>query len=160
MSTRRRARALVLLLAGSGCAAPQSPPQGLLPPLPGPANGRVAISGRVDDATTGRPLADVTISIHRVGAFDSFRTLTAADGTYFVGDLPPGHYSVHVWSRDELLTRKFTAPPGARFAASFAVDTRGLRHVSDDVRRCSQQSKWWPHCRGATSDRVRVTHIE
>lgn len=174
MSTRRLAWALAAALAGSGCAAVRPPPppqQGLLPPLPGPSNGRVAISGRVDDRATGRPIADARVLLSCSCLLLPQTVETAEDGTYFVGDLPPGDYSVQTVHGAGHVTQKFAVPPGARFAANFAVDPQprtieALSEPGPDVANrsllsdgCPRWSKWAPQCRQDNPRPVRATHL-
>jgi len=56
-----------------------------------------SVSGTVKDAE-GNPIGDVTISID--GPDGTSTTTTSTDGTYLVGDLPPGTYEVSVTSPD------------------------------------------------------------
>ena len=173
MSTRL-AWILVVALAGSGCAAVRPPPpprQGLLPALPGPSNGRVAITGRVDDATTGRPIAGALVLISCT-CLVLYRTVeTSDDGTYFLGDLPPGQYSVQALYAGGNISKTFAVPPGARFAVNFAVDSRPFVYVhaydwSGNIADRSLLSDGCPHwryrapqCRQEYPRPVRVTHM-
>lgn len=173
MSTRL-AWALAAALAGSGCASVRPPPppkQGLLPALPGPSNGRVAITGRVDDAATGRPIAGARVMLS-CSCLVIYQTVeTADDGTYFLGDLPPGQYSAQAWVDRGSVRKTFAVPAGARFAVNFAVDSRPFVDVDEYAPSSgfpdrSLLSDGCPHwrrrasqCREENPRPVRVTHM-
>lgn len=56
-----------------------------------------SVSGTVEDAE-GNPVGDVTISIDGPGGTST--TTSSTDGTYLVGDLPPGDYVISVTAPD------------------------------------------------------------
>ncbi len=176
MSTRL-AWVLAAVFAGSGCAVVGSPPrlppppQGILP-LAGPSNGRVAILGRVDDAATGRPIAGALVMLS-CPCLVLYRTVeTADDGTYFLGDLPPGRYTAQTLYDTGNVIKTFVAPAGARFAVNFNVDLRPFVYVHEydpwsGFPGRSLFNDGCPHwrnrtqrCRQENPRPVRVTHMK
>lgn len=177
MSTHRLAWVLAAALAGPGCASgrvstppPPPPPSGLLP-LGGPSNGRVAVSGRVDDVATGRPLAGARVVLTCSCLVLPRVVVTAEDGTYFVGDLPPGPYEVQAHYARWHVAHGFVAPAGARLGVNFQVQARPLvleyefTPVRDVANRsllsdgCPHWRRAAPQCRQEYPRRVRVTHL-
>ncbi|MEU9329664.1 M36 family metallopeptidase [Streptomyces canus] len=62
---------------------------------PGPGTPRVPLTGKVTDVATGAPASGVTISVsgHSSGFPGAdFTTVTSADGTYTIKDVPEGTY--------------------------------------------------------------------
>ncbi|HEX2202218.1 MAG TPA: carboxypeptidase-like regulatory domain-containing protein [Longimicrobium sp.] len=78
------------LLGGAGAAAAQGVPAG--GQAGDAARGRFRVTGEVVDATTGKSLADVWISVA-----DSRRAVTTGDdGVFALGNLPAGAYKLRV----------------------------------------------------------------
>jgi Carboxypeptidase regulatory-like domain len=95
--TRLRFALVLLPLALlAGCGGPAVPP----------AANYGSISGRVYDSTTNQPIAGVVVSV------DTILTATSAsDGTYRIGTIPSGQYTMGVQAPSGYAPPNVNAPP-------------------------------------------------
>jgi hypothetical protein len=95
--TRLRFALVALSLALlAGCGGPSVPP----------AANYGSISGRVYDSTTNQPIAGVLVSV------DTILTATSAsDGTYQIGTIPSGQYTMAVQVPTGYAPPNVNAPP-------------------------------------------------
>ncbi len=71
-----------------------------------------SISGTVTDAATSAPLADVEVDVYPTGSSGiGGTTTTGADGTYSIGALVTGQYSVCFYPPDPYLAQCYSAEP-------------------------------------------------
>jgi hypothetical protein len=97
--TRRLFASLVLPLALlAGCGGPAVPP----------AANYGSISGRVYDAATNQPLSGVLVSVDTI-----LTATTASDGTYRIGTIPSGQYTMAVQTPAGYAAPNFNGPPYA-----------------------------------------------
>lgn len=95
--TRARFALFVLPLALlAGCGGPA---------VPAAAN-YGSISGRVYDAATNAPLAGVVVSVDTI-----LSATTASDGTYRIGTIPSGQYTMAVQAPSGYAPPNLNAPP-------------------------------------------------
>jgi hypothetical protein len=95
--TRLRFALLVLPLALlAGCGDNGVPP----------AANYGSISGRVYDATTNQPIAGVLVSVDTI-----LNATTASDGTYRIGTIPSGQYTMAIQPPSGYAAPDFNAPP-------------------------------------------------
>jgi 5-hydroxyisourate hydrolase-like protein (transthyretin family) len=74
--------------------------------------GGARVTGTVTDQQTHRPLAGIAVSAGSIYAAGAHQAVTAADGTYAIGGLPPGPYEV-----------SFSAPDGAHASQYYSGAT-------------------------------------
>lgn len=79
-----------------GCGGPQVPP----------AANYGSISGRVFDSATNQPLAGVVVSVDTI-----LTATTASDGTYRIGTIPSGQYTMAVQTPQGYAAPNTNAPP-------------------------------------------------
>jgi hypothetical protein len=95
--TRLRFALVALSLALlAGCGGPSVPP----------AANYGSISGRVYDTTTNQPLAGVVVSVDTI-----LTATTASDGTYQIGTIPSGQYTMAVQVPSGYAAPNVNAPP-------------------------------------------------
>jgi len=71
-----------------------------------PAANYGSISGRVYDAVTNQPLPGVQVSVDTI-----LNATTASDGTYRIGTIPSGQYTMAVQAPQGYAAPNFNAPP-------------------------------------------------
>ena len=71
-----------------------------------PAQNYGSISGRVYDAATNQPLAGVQVSVDTI-----LNATTASDGTYRIGTIPSGEYTMAIQAPNGYASPNFNAPP-------------------------------------------------
>ena len=84
------------LTAFSACGGPQVPP----------AANYGSISGRVFDSATNQPLPGVLVSVDTI-----LTATTASDGTYRIGTIPSGQYTMAIQAPQGYAAPNFNAPP-------------------------------------------------
>ncbi|HEX3467477.1 MAG TPA: carboxypeptidase-like regulatory domain-containing protein [Candidatus Elarobacter sp.] len=95
--TRARFALFVLPLAlMAGCGGPAGPP----------AANYGSISGRVYDATTNAGIAGVVVNVDTI-----LSATTASDGTYRIGTIPSGQYTMAVQAPSGYAPPNLNAPP-------------------------------------------------
>ncbi len=78
------------------CGGPQVPP----------AANYGSISGRVYDSTTNQPISGVLVSVDTI-----LTATTASDGTYRIGTIPSGQYTMSVQAPSGYAQPNLNAPP-------------------------------------------------
>jgi hypothetical protein len=95
--TRLRFALFVLPLALlAGCGGPSVPP----------AANYGSISGRVYDSATNQPISGVLVSVDTI-----LTATTAGDGTYRIGTIPSGQYTMAIQTPTGYAAPNFNAPP-------------------------------------------------
>ena len=82
-----RLLARAMMLPAAAAVAPSFAPSAVIEAQTATANLRGHVSG-----TNDAPIADVTIAVRSLATNQQRGTTTSANGTYYVGGLPPGAY--------------------------------------------------------------------
>lgn len=96
MTRFRFALCLVPLALLVACGGPSVPP----------AANYGSISGRVFDSATNQPLAGVLVTVDTI-----LTATTASDGTYRIGTIPSGQYTMALQTPQGYAAPNFNAPP-------------------------------------------------